>query len=250
MKNPGIYLITIEAPEKVFRYVGQSKNLSDRKRAHIRELRKNTHVNEFLQNVFNKFGESNYRFKILANCEKNVSPEQLTAAENFYCELFQTYRWDSNSESGMNLRHADINHPFSDETRAKLSESHKGKTLSDETKKKLSELMKGNTHGKGKIHTEEHKRKISEANRCRIVSEETRQKISKIHKGKTISEKHKQKISEFQSEFMKGNTYTKGKKLSEEHKNKISEGMKAYRTRQLLLKQNQIAAEIPDCVQD
>ena len=51
----------------------------------------------------------------------------------------------------------------SDETRIKMSESHKGKTLSEETKQKMRESHKGRTF------SEETRRKMSEAakNRCK-----------------------------------------------------------------------------------
>lgn len=56
--------------------------------------------------------------------------------------------------------------PCSDETKRKISESHKGKKASSETRKKLSELRKGeNNPNFGKHHTEETKKKISNANK-------------------------------------------------------------------------------------
>lgn len=54
-----------------------------------------------------------------------------------------------------------VNGPPNDETRRKISESHKGLTHSDDTKKRISEAQKG-----------------------KVISEEHRQKISKTLKGK------------------------------------------------------------------
>lgn len=51
----------------------------------------------------------------------------------------------------------------SDETRKKLSDSHKGKRLSEETKRKITEAHKGKKLGP---FTEEHKRKLSEARKA------------------------------------------------------------------------------------
>ena len=75
----------------------------------------------------------------------------------------------------------------SDETRKKLSETHKGKTHSEETKRKLSELKKGkNNPNYGKSPSEETRKKLSE-----------RQKGEKNHNyGKTYSEERKRKMSE------------------------------------------------------
>lgn len=69
----------------------------------------------------------------------------------------------------------------SEETRRKLSEALKGRTLSDEWKRKLSEA------NKGKTLSEEHKRKLSEAKKGKKrgpLSEEHKRKISEARKGK------------------------------------------------------------------
>ena len=97
-----------------------------------------------------------------------------------------------------------------DETRRRLSESHKGNHPSEETKRKLSEAHKG------KHPSEETKRKLSESHKGNLPSEETRQKMSEARKGKKHSEEWSKKISEAQ----------KGKKLSEEHRRKLSEAKK------------------------
>ena len=71
--------------------------------------------------------------------------------------------------------------PCSADTRKKLSDASKGRTVSDETKRKMSEARKGRTSpNKGKHLSEEHRRKISEANKN--ISDETRKKISEARK--------------------------------------------------------------------
>ena len=90
----------------------------------------------------------------------------------------------------------------SEETKQKLSESHKGIKQSEETRRKNSESNKGEkNHFYGKHH-----------------SEETKQKMSESHRGKN-----------------KGNVpWIKGKKMSDESKRKISESNKnpSEKTRQ------------------
>ena len=87
----------------------------------------------------------------------------------------------------------------SEESKRKISEAtigkvpwNKGKTgvYSEETKGKLSEAHKG------KIFSEEHRGKLSEAGKGRKLSEETRRKISEAKIGKTPTEETKRKISE------------------------------------------------------
>lgn len=107
----------------------------------------------------------------------------------------------SNSHKGKQL---------SEEHRKKLSESHKGKQLSEEAKKKLIELHKG------KQLSEETKKKISESHKGKYHSEEAKKKMSEYRKGKQLSEETRRKMSESQ----------KGKEFSEEHRKKLSESAK------------------------
>lgn len=71
----------------------------------------------------------------------------------------------------------------SEETRRKLSEANRKRTLSSESKIKMSESAKG------KPKSEEHKRKISEARKRRTGfahSEETKRKMSESHKSRSL----------------------------------------------------------------
>lgn len=49
-------------------YIGSSNNLSRRKREHFHTLRNGTNHSLILQKAFNKYGESNFKFEILARC--------------------------------------------------------------------------------------------------------------------------------------------------------------------------------------
>jgi hypothetical protein len=80
----------------------------------------------------------------------------------------------------------------SNEFKMNVSKLHKGKMVSDETKAKLSASKKGKpTWNKGKTHTEETRAKIASASKGRIGTfkgkthtEETRAKLSAAQKGK------------------------------------------------------------------
>ena len=109
----------------------------------------------------------------------------------------------------------------SEETRKKMSESHKGKIKTEEHRRKLSEAHKG------KIITEESKRKMSESSKGKNNpnfgkprTEETKRKMSEAHKGKIITEESKRNMSEAK----KGkNNPNFGKPRTEETRRKISE---------------------------
>ncbi len=103
----------------------------------------------------------------------------------------------------------------SDESKRKMSESHKGKILSEETKRKMSDAAKRNKKWLGKTHLEKTKRKMSESHKGKTHSEETKRKLSESKKGKTLSEETKRKMSENNAR------YWKDKKLSEETKRKM-----------------------------
>lgn len=108
---------------------------------------------------------------------------------------------------------------FTEEHKQKISKAHIGKIVSLETRRKQSEIQLGKKRGphsdetrqkigdahRGMKHTEETKQKISEKNRGKpawnrglTASKETRRKQSEAHIGKklTFSEEHCQRLSE------------------------------------------------------
>ena len=103
----------------------------------------------------------------------------------------------------------------------------KGKPMSEESKKKLSEAHKGKSvWNKGKKLSEETKKKLSETHKGKKLSEEARKKMSEAHKGKHHSEETKKKLSEAN----KGKpSWNKGKKMSKETRNKMGEVHKGTR---------------------
>lgn len=119
--------------------------------------------------------------------------------------------------------------------RQKISNSTKGRTFSEETRQKLREAHKGKLHGplpietrnkmresrKGKSPSEETKRKISQTLIGQSFSEERKEKISISNKGHKHSENAKKQMSE---------THT-GKKHSAETRRKMSESARTSRGR-------------------
>jgi hypothetical protein len=128
---------------------------------------------------------------------------------------------------------------LSEETRRKLSESHKGKVLSEETRKKISEKQTR------KATSKETRIKMSESakkswteerriNQCgennpmfgKIHAEETRKKIGLANKNAWTEERQK-KQSEISSKMNRGENHPMwGKKHTEETRKKISEAHK------------------------
>ena len=149
-----------------------------------------------------------YAFWMMCNQVKsnNRRPERDYSEIANFAEMYEEVR----------TRRAELG--VSEETRAKLSKAHKGKTLSKEHRAKMSIALKG------RPCSEETRAKISAANKGRRLpplSEETKAKRAAAAvarkgrpgptKGKVLTEEHKTKIS----------SANKGKPKSEEHKAKL-----------------------------
>jgi len=208
----GIYTITNLLNAK--KYVGSAVNLERRKKEHFSSLRDCTHFNRHLQNAWNKYGEENFRFKPLLYCHK----KDLLFYEQRAIDVFgmtNLYNISPVAGSVLGIK-------FTEESRKRLSEAHKGQPAwnkgktgiySEEIRRRLSEASRGNDNMKGHRHTEAVRKKISESLKGRSV----------WNKGMSLSEEHKKKISESR----KGKKHPNyGKHLSEETRLKISEGNK------------------------
>lgn len=150
--KPGIYCIFNITSN--IRYIGSSKNMSNRICMHKRELRDNRHDNHRLQNDYNK--KDSFDYIILENCDI----EDLLDREQYYINLyggihsFQVYNEVSADYTDRTI-----------ETRKRMSKWQKGKPKSIETRKKMSLKRKGKyiqpwNKGKKNIYSEETLNKI------------------------------------------------------------------------------------------
>lgn len=79
------------------RYVGQTTNLSRRKKEHFSKLNDNRHPNMKLQNAWNKYGEKNFIFEKIQY--DNISKDELNNEEIKYIKQYDSYN------NGYNLTH-------------------------------------------------------------------------------------------------------------------------------------------------
>lgn len=120
------------------------------------------------------------------------------------------------------------NHKCSDETRKRMSEAKREKSMSATNKEAL---LKANL---GKPMHATTKAALLEANIGNKLSDETRQKISVANTGKTRSAETRKRMSKPKSEEARKNMSeaSKGKPKSEEQKRRMSEGWRLKKLRE------------------
>lgn len=226
-RSSGIYVITSSINGKI--YIGSASNLLLRKEQHFSKLEKGKHENIHLLNHYNKHGIDSLWFGIIEFCPK----EKLIEIEQWYIDNWKPefnilkiagstlgLKWTDEGKERSSKAKTGIKNPaygipktkemkerisntlkgriFSEETRRKISESHKyRKPISEETKRKMSEAGKGRIPwDKGKHLSATHKKKISEGGKGKHHhSDELKQRISNSLKGRIFTPEWKRNIS-------------------------------------------------------
>ena len=147
-QQPGVYCISIKSPSKTYKYIGQSINVSQRIRHHKSSIKGNRHKNKYLQHVYDKY--QNIEYKLLQYCEEVY----LNILEQVYINMV-------NSKECLNIMSVDMS---------------KGHIMPEKVKDKISASLKG------KLKSKEWKEKISKAHIGKYKSKEAVQKVSKYWK--------------------------------------------------------------------
>ncbi len=126
-------------------YIGSSTNILKRVRRHSTVLRHNKHINKYLQNAVNKYGQESFIFELLECC--NI--DNLIEREQHYMDTLKPqynlrplaennsgYVYSEEAKAKMRGR------KLSPETCAKMSIARKGRKFDEETIKKISESNK------------------------------------------------------------------------------------------------------------
>ena len=85
-----VYQISLKEGER--KYVGSTVDFSGRKTQHFGRLRNETHCNKHLQRAYNKHGEENLKFSILATCP----PEYCRKLEQWFLDNYVNWDHDFN----------------------------------------------------------------------------------------------------------------------------------------------------------
>ena len=162
-------------------YVGQTGyNFGDRRDCHYACLRGGYGVNSELQNDWNKYGEDQFEFIVLYECTHGEGKEDLNRLEMQYIKQYKDLGVAYNVGVGGDVP-AMLGLHLSAETKAKIGaknrENMTGRKASDETKKKMSETHKARMAAMSEEDKAAMGERISNAKKGKKVSEETRRKI-------------------------------------------------------------------------
>lgn len=88
-----IYKIACDINNKI--YIGQTKRYEIRKREHVNDLKANRHANRYLQEDYNKYGLSHFKFDIIEQVEDKVSDAREDYWMDFYGGIDSVYLYNS-----------------------------------------------------------------------------------------------------------------------------------------------------------
>lgn len=170
-KTVGIYCIRNLVNNKI--YIGQSICVEDRWSKHLSSLRRDVNDNRSLQEDWNKYGESSFRFDLLESCSK----EELDERESFHIGQFQSdtiYNFTDGGRKGFK-HNPELLKLESDiqkkkyEDNPELREQRKVDALKQWSNPKIKAKIMGERNGMyGRTHTSEAREKIAQSQRGKI----------------------------------------------------------------------------------
>lgn len=204
-------------------YIGQTKRkASVRWYFHLNASKKVDSRQVVFHRALRKYPADQWKWEVLFCLLPGCTQDDLSDLERHFGETN-----DALVPSGFTMQLGNIGgYPHTEESRAKISASTKGKPKSPEAREKIAAaLRKRNAAGKGKRHTPEHNAKIAASllgKEGRPHTEEAKKKISAAKKGRSLgpcSDSRRANISA----ALKGRT---GTPWTEERRRKQSEALK------------------------
>jgi len=193
----GIYRILNTVNDKC--YYGSSSNIDKRWNGHIKTLRLNQHHNIKLQRAWNKYGESNFKFEVVEECNVDLL---LIVEQKYIDSNADGYNIGLQASGGDNLS----NNPNKELIISKMKNSLKQRYSSlTEDERKLTYGKPGDKNpmygvnrkglGKGRKMSEEQKQKLRKPKRdTSKMGKRDKHGIKNPFYGKTHSEEAKQKM--------------------------------------------------------
>jgi group I intron endonuclease len=107
------YIYKIENVKNGKFYIGSAKDFENRKSQHIYQLNNNIHINKHLQNAWNKYGKSNFEFKVI----EEIDYDKQFEIEQKYLDELKPF-----GDNGYNIS-TDASNGFKREIQVKYCES-------------------------------------------------------------------------------------------------------------------------------
>ena len=191
-----IYKIINDINNKI--YIGQTVETPEKRwirHKRCRNYKKYQHIHFY--KALNKYGIEHFSVFEVKKIEvktKNQLKQELDKWEKYYIKEFDSFKNGYNSTEGGDGGMLGFKH--TEESKRKMSKSHKGVIPSEETRKKMSIAQKGKTF------SEETKKILSEKLKERGWTQEAIRKSASKHIGLKISNDAKQKIRESQKRII------------------------------------------------
>lgn len=134
----GLYAIKNKQNKKI--YIGKSSvDIQNRLSTHKSLLNRNKHYNKHLQKSWNKYGEENFSFEIILDCEgltdKEILEEEMKMISKFNStNIAFGYNLTKGGEGILGYKHSET-------TKKKLGIYSTGRTHSDKTKDRIKDVL-------------------------------------------------------------------------------------------------------------
>lgn len=125
-------------------YYGSSKNIKKRWKTHLNQLKRVKHINCVLQNVWNKYGEDNFIFEVVEECDVNI----LLETEQKYLDSNPEYNIGLSANGGDNIS-KNPNKNFIIEKIKKGGKLWRDSLPNEERKERFSKPLDKNPNWKG-----------------------------------------------------------------------------------------------------
>lgn len=198
LRKPRVYAVKCRKTGNT--YVGGSAYYNQRKSRHLSDLRKGRHPSRVLQADFNAHGESTIEFVELETVEGGK--EALIAAEQRWMDRLQP-SCNTTDARGYGREETDEQREARVQAIRDWHAGNKKTPVSQSTREKISMARLGST----RQFTDEHKANLSKSAKGRKLSDDSKRKISEGNKGRKreFTQAHKDAIK-LAWEKRKGNT--------------------------------------------
>jgi len=127
-----VYKITCTCNNKI--YIGSASNYGKRIGSHLACLRRNKHDSQYMQNSYNKYGESSFKFEIVEYCTK----ETLIEREQYWIDTLKCF--DSNvGFNSAKIAGSKLGVPMPQKAKDKIRSFQKSRIITSAVRKKMTE---------------------------------------------------------------------------------------------------------------